>query len=226
MKKTTKKNTKKKKQVEYKRSVIVTMCVLVLTLGIILGGMVYKYSKGDYVLDFKSSAGDIKNYLNVTNTARKFSNKDYTIILSPYGYDLRKNKDYYLLIDTRDAENITSSYGTYVQESNHITLDTGDKLYIADEGFRFKDTHLSIDKENFKYYTYKDDTSRYLLIQNTKKNNNYILYLNTRKNAITVINDSYTESDSYITLNDGTIFTKASDGSHITYNSVQMNEGK
>ena len=226
MKKTTKKNTKKKKQVEYKRSVIVTMCVLVLTLGIILGCMVYKYSKGDYVLDFKSSAQDIKNYLNVTNTVRKFSNKDYTIILSPYGYDLRKNKDYYLVIDTRDSENITSTYGTYVQESNHITLDNGDKLYIGDEGLRYKDTYLSIDKENIKYYTYKDDTSRYLLIQNTKKNNNYILYINTRKNAITVISDSYTESDSYITLNDGTIFTKASDGSHLTYNSVQMNEGK
>ena len=225
MKKTTKKNTKKK-QVEYKKSVIVTMCILVLAIGIMLGAMVYRYSNGDSILDIKSSSHDIKNYLSVTNTIRKFSNKDYTIIFSPYGYDLRKNKDYYLLIDTSNLENVTSSYGTYTQESNHISLDNGEKLFISDDGLSFKGTNLNIDKENVNYYTYKDDFSKYLLIQNTKKNVNYILYLNTRKNSITVINDSYTESDDYITLSDGTIFTKASDGSHITYNSVQMNLSK
>ena len=225
MKKTTKKNTKKK-QVEYKRSVIVTMCLLVLIVGIMLGAMVYRYSAGETILDIKSSSNDIKNYLSVTNTVRKFSNKDYTIILSPYGYDLKSNKDFYLLIDSSNADNITSSYGTYTQESNHIVLDNGEKLFIQDEGLSFKGDHLNIDKDNIKYYTYKDDTSKYLLIQNTKKNNNYILYLNTKKNSITVINDSYTESDSYITLSDGTIFTKASDDSHITYNSVQMSLGK
>ena len=225
MKKTTKKNTKKK-QVEYKRSVIVTMCLLVLVIGIMLGAMVYRYSAGESILDIKSSAGNIKSYLSVTNTVRKFSNKDYTIIFSPYGYDLRKNKDYYLLIDTTNADNITSSYGTYTQESNHIVLDNGEKLFISDDGLSFKGGYLNVDKDNIKYYTYKDDSSKYLLIQNTKKNVNYILYLNTRKNSITVINDSYTESDAYITLSNGTIFTKASDGSHITYNDIQMNEGK
>lgn len=225
MKKTTKKNTKKK-QVEYKKSVIVTMCVLTLAIGILIGGMVYKYTKGESLLDIKSTANDIKNYLSVTNTVRKFSNKDYTIIFSPYGYDLKKNKDYYLLIDNTNPEAPSSSYGTYIQESGHIELDNGEKLYISDGGLSFKDTYLNIDKDNINYYTYKDETSKYLLIKNTKKNSNYILYLNTRKNSITVINDSYTESDSYITLSDGTIFTKASDDSHITYNSIQMNLGK
>ena len=66
------------------------MCLLVLVIGIMLGAMVYRYSAGESILDIKSSAGNIKNYLSVTNTVRKFSNKDYTIIFSPYGYDLRK----------------------------------------------------------------------------------------------------------------------------------------
>ncbi len=222
MKKTTKKNTKKKKHFEYKKSVIAVTCILTLVLGILIGSFVYKYTKGENVL-FNGSSASIKDYLSVTNTARKFSNKDYTIILSPYGYNLKNNKDYYLLIDTRDPEKVNYSYGTYIQESNYIELSTEEKLYISDDGLRYNESVLSIDKENFEYYTYKDETNRYLLIKNNKKNANYILYVNTRKNSITVMNDNYTESDSYITLSDGTLFTKSSDGSHITYNSVQMN---
>ena len=225
MKKTTKKNTKKKKNFEYKKSVTAITCILTLVFGILIGSFVYRYTKGDIVISNGSSA-TIKNYLNVTNTARKFSNKEMTIIFGPYGYNLKNNKDYYLLIDSRNPEKVAYSYGTYVQESNHIELSNGDKLYISDDGLRYDDEILSIDKDNFEYYTYKDEDDRYLLIKNTKKNLNYILYINTRKNSITVMNDSYTESDDYITLSDGTLFTKSSDASHITYNSVQMNLGK
>ena len=225
MKKTTKKNTKKKKY-EYKKPVVAITCVLTLVLGILVGSFVYRYTKGETLLQGGSKVNDIKNYLSVTNTARKFSNKEYTIILSPYGYNLKNNKDYYLLIDSSNPEKVNYSYGTYIQESNHIDLDNGEKLYISDDGLKYKESTLSIDKENYQYYTYKDESSRYLLIKNTKKNVNYILYINTRKNSITVMNDSYTESDDYITLSDGTLFTKGDDNSHITYNSVQMNLGK
>ena len=225
MKKTTKKNTKKKKY-EYKKHVVLLTCILTLVMGILIGSFVYRYTRGETLLQSGSKINDIKNYLSVTNTARKFSSKDYTIIFGPYGYNLKNNKDYYLLIDSRNSDKVTYSYGTYVQESNHIDLDNGEKVYISDDGLRYNDSTLSIDKENFDYYTYKDEESRYLIIRNTKKNLNYLLYVNTRKNSITVMNDSYTESDDYITLSDGTLFTKGSDNSHITYNSVQMNVGK
>jgi len=225
MKKTTKKNTKKKKDYEYKKSVITITCVLTIILGILIGSFVYKYTKGESILH-NSSEVSIKNYLTVTNTVRKFSNKEYTIILSPYGYDLKNNKDYYLLIDNTNPDKVVYSYGSYVQETSYIDLSNGEKLYINEDGLRYKNSLLSIDKENVEYYTYKDETSKYLLIKNTKKNNNYILYISTKKNSITIMNDSYTESDSYITLSDGTLFTKSSDSDHIVYNSIQMNLGK
>ena len=49
---------------------------------------------------------EFEEIIRKRTSVRKFSNKDYTIIFSPYGYDLRKNKDYYLLIDTTNADNI------------------------------------------------------------------------------------------------------------------------
>ena len=45
-------------------------------------------------------------------------------------------------------------------------------------------------------------------------------------NTLTTLDLESIESDSYITLSDGTLFTKGDDNSHITYNSVQMNLGK
>lgn len=160
-----------------------------------------------------------ENYLNNTDKVRKFASANYILMLSPYGYDLKDNKNYYLLLNISDNALINAKYGTYTLNEGILKLDDIELNY-NESGISYNNESMRTYDTEMKYYQYKDNNKSYLLIINGTLRNEYALFIESDINNTTVKSIGYKETLESITLNDSTVFAKVND--NVTYNNYTL----
>lgn len=164
------------------------------------------------------------NYLNNLNLVRKYQNAEYVLLLSPGSYDIVSNQNFYMLIKLGKTE-LVPKYGTYTINGNVVEL-TGTnvkskkQLSVNENGLVMNNYILEKKDTEMKSYGYKDTTSAGVLIINGTPGNENALYIysDTTTSHKSV---KFTENDTSITLEDGTVFTK--DGINIVNNGHTYN---
>lgn len=148
------------------------------------------------------------------NTVRRYVDNDgsiYMFVPKDYGgfvYNISSSVD-----------GPTTIMGTYDDKEVALTMDDIYEIQISDKGLKLDDKELTISSGEFKYYTFKDDTTFAMLLINASSGLLQGVYINNGS----VIEGKYMEYPDYIEL-------KGSQGSYIfqkednivSYNGVKM----
>ena len=154
-----------------------------------------------------------KEYWN-KNAVRRYEDNEGTIYLfipEEYGK--------YVYVISKDADGISSLMGTYDDNDVSLTMDDIYEYSISDKGIKLGDKELTIKSGEFKYYTYKDDTSTSMLLVNASTGLLQGVYINNNSS----IEGKYMEYEDRIvltTIQGEIVFQK--EGNTVTYNGVKM----
>lgn len=205
-----------------KTPLIVRFIAIVLTVLIIFFVSFYaiKYSKkfieaGNVTTTTTTSSPleRSKEYWN-KNTVRRYVDKDgsvYMFIPKEYGE--------YIYTISSSVDGPTTIMGTYDDNEVSLTMDDTYELKVSDKGLMLGDIELTISSGEFKYYTYKDDTTTAMLLINASNGLLQGVYVNNGS----VIEGKYMEYDDRIVLKGvqgDYVFQK--DGNNVSYSGVKM----
>jgi hypothetical protein len=154
-----------------------------------------------------------KEYWN-KNSVRRYIDKDsnvYMFIPEEYGgwvYSISSSVD-----------GPSAIFGTYDNNEVSLTMDDVFELKVTDKGLSLDDIELTISSGEFKYYTYKDDTTTAMLIINASEGLLHGAYINNGS----VIEGKYMEYEDRIVLKGiETEYVFQKNGNNVEYNGVKL----
>ena len=163
----------------------------------------------------------VVTYVNNLDTFRKFESGSKVLLLAPSGYDLKNNTKIAFLLELNN-QGITSIDNTiYEISDDNIVLGNGLTFKITEDGLDLDGNTLSIKDGEKKYYTYKTVSETKLLLISSSSIYTFGAFIESNENNLNIMTDSFTESEDFITFENGTVFTKTESG--VLINGVTLN---